>query len=82
MKTTYFLCNNGNISSERHRNNGISFTNYPSNSSFGGVTFHSGGMISRFSQSGQFLGSGFKSSGNNTLYLDSHGKISNKLVQF
>lgn len=82
MKNTFFMGKDNNISSQRSHENGIEFTSYTSGANTGGVTFHSDSLTSRFSQSGRFMGSGFKSSGNFSMYVNSSARITDRLTEF
>lgn len=81
LKVTNFAHDNSSSSSERTSIGGTSFTR-KTGSQFGGVTFKSGNMISRFSNSGTFLGSEIRSGHGHAMYLDSHGGITDRLTDF
>ena len=81
LSITTFLNGDKNASSERDSNKGISFSREVG-SQFGGVTFKNGNMISRFDNSGVFMGSEMRFGNGHTIYTDSSGGITDRLKEF
>lgn len=82
MSTTIFQHKDGSPSSTKDTFGGISFTQYFDSPSSGGVTFKTGGFVSRLNLSGQSLCNGVKDSTGKTSFFSPSGLLSDKITPF